>query len=199
MFSHATISSFIDEMHKIAEDIEKKDLDIQAIKRKIELWSKLHDSSEVPVNVDHEDVGDYGGGFYDRKDKLIAVTNHDYESLAHELGHAGMDESLLGKLIQHPVNRTMFPWTPVAGAIGGALAARGKKMGLLLPALTGLPTLLSEWLATRRGAERLEDIGATPEEIDTYRKNLGDSFATYHGVIPQSLLAGVAGYAAGSQ
>lgn len=196
MINPSILRSFSDELCKIAQEQEKKDIDIQEIKRKVELWSRLHSSTDVPVDV-NEDASEFGGGYYDNDTKSIALSKKDHESLAHELGHAELDQGLLGKAIQHPINRTLFPWTPVAGAVGGTLLAKGKKWGLLLPLLTAAPTLLSEWLATRKGAKRLEDIGATPAEVELYRKNLSNAFSTYHVVVPQALLAGGAGYVAG--
>lgn len=190
------LQGFSDELVKISEDAKEKEIDVQAIKRKVELWSRMRSSSDVPVDI-REDAAPYGGGYYDNKTKSIALSSKDHESLAHELGHAEMDKSIFGKTIQHSINRKLFPWTPVAGAIGGSLLSKGKNWGALLPILTAAPTLLSEWLATRSGARRLEDIGATPGELETYRKNLSDSFSTYHDVIPKTLLAGGAGYVVG--
>lgn len=192
MYLANELSGFSDEMAKIAEG-PKKAIDVKALKRKIELWSRLKSSTDVPINTDTE-AENYGGGYYDNDTKSISTSTHDPESLAHELGHASLDTSMLGRMIQHSINRKMFPWTPVAGAIAGVLAAKGKKWGALLPVATAGPTLLSEWLATRKGAERLEDVGATPQELAAYRKSLSDSFSTYHEVIPQALLAGGAGY-----
>lgn len=194
------LHGFSDELVKISEAAGAKEapIDVEAIKRKVELWSRLKNSANVPIEEGHADADDYGGGFYDTTTKTIGIgKGRDHESLAHELGHAEIDQSLLGKVIQHRLLHSLFPLTPVAGALGGVLLSRGKKWGALLPIATAAPTLISEWLATRKGAKQLEDVGATPEELEAYRKNLATSFATYHGVVPDTLLAGGAGFAVG--
>ena len=197
MIPAVSIAGFSDELVKIAKAKEQP-IDVEAIKRKVELWSRLKSSTDVPIHEEHGDANEYGGGFYDTTTKSIGVgAGRDHESLAHELGHADLDQGLLGKVIQHRLLHGLFPLTPIAGALGGMLLSKGKNWGALLPIATAAPTLLAEWLATRKGARRLEEVGATPEEMAAYRKNLGDSFATYHGVIPETLLAGGAGYAVG--
>lgn len=190
------LHSFSDELTKISEEAKKKSPDRQKIQRQVELWKKLRAGTDTPVRVTGE-ADFYGRGFYDFKDKFVGVSQKDPHVLAHELGHADIDRNIVGKMIQNKVTSQAYPWTPVAGAVGGALLSRGKKWGALLPIATAAPTLLSEWLATRNGAKRLEGAGATPEEVDMYRSSMSDSASTYHAIIPETLLAGGLGYLAG--
>jgi hypothetical protein len=184
MIPISVMSSFSDELVKIAKDSREK-----------ELWEKLKALSPVPVEVNPE-AELYGGGYFDPDKKYIGLSSEDRNSLAHEIGHAILDQSILGKAVQHPIGRAAFPWTPIAGALGGVLLAKGKKMGLLLPVVTASPTLLSESLATGKGSKKLREAGATDEEIKEYRKALRNSYSTYAGIIPEGIVAGALGYLA---
>ena len=200
MLSGAAISSFATEISKIAakqqETLPKAD--IKEIKREVELWNKLRAMEpKVKIKIDR-DAEAYGGAYFDQQAKMIGLTRKDYESLAHELGHVEMDKKFLGRLMQHPISRSAFEATPIAAILGGVLLAKGKKLGLLLPIATATPTLLSEWLVTRKGGKKLELVGASKKEIDKYKKNLKASFKTYSSVIPKALLATGAGVVAGS-
>lgn len=200
MLSSQLIHAFGDELSKIAAAKPKKEIskaEVKQLQRDIDLWNKLRGSSPVKIRIDR-DADMHGGGYFDQQAKEIGLSSKDYETLAHELGHAELDKKILGRFLQGPTARGLFDWTPVAGAIAGAGLARGKKLPLLLPLLTAAPTLISEHWATRRGGGRLEAAGATKEEVDKYRKALRSSLGTYGSMAPIAILAGLMGHAVAS-
>lgn len=199
MIPHTALHSFNEELLKIAKKenrLGKEEL--KTIEREVELWNKLRGSSPVEIKVDEDKSKEYGGGYFDQMAKTIGVSRNDYESLAHELGHAELDKKLWGRMLQHPVPVNAFEWTPIAGALGGVLVSKGKSVGLLLPALTAGPTLITEHLATRKGAKKLEEVGATKKEIEKFRKNLKDSYGTYLSIGPETAGGALAGMVVGS-
>jgi len=167
------------------------------LQRDLDLWNKLRGESPVKVKID-QGADIHGGGYFDQQAKEIGLSSKDYETLAHELGHAELDKKILGRFLQGPTARGLFDWTPVAGALAGAGLATGKKLPLLLPLLTAVPTLASEHWATLRGGKRLETAGATKKEVEKYRDNLRSSLGTYGATAPVSALAGIMGHAAAS-
>lgn len=180
---------------KIASGQKLDKSDVAAIKRQVDLFRKLQENHPATVVKLSPEAEAWGGGFYERDDKSITTAKKDPEALAHELGHALLDQTLVGKGIQHPLPQGLYPWTPVAGALGGVLMAKGKKLGLLLPIATAAPKLLSEFMATRKGEKTLRDAGASKEEIDKYRDSSSDAFHTYtSGSVSPALLSGGAGY-----
>ena len=194
-----SMSSFSDELLKIAVDAapKLKKEDVKEIEREVELWNKLRGISPVKVKIDRK-AAMHGGGYFDQQAKMIGMSTKDYETLAHEIGHAELDKRILGKLLQHPINRAFFPWTPVAGALAGVGLAKGKKWPLAIPALTSLPTLLSERWATRKGSKALKGVGATKKEIEDYKKVLKESGGTYDMAVPAAMIAGLMGFSMGA-
>jgi HAMP domain-containing protein len=182
MIHPTSIVAFRNELTKIAakEDQVISDKDVKSIKRELELWNKLRKVSPVKVKKDRMAVI-HGGAYFDQQAKEIGLSKKDYESLAHEIGHAELDKKILGRILQHPTARAAMGLTPLAGAAAGALAARGRKLGLLLPVATAAPTVASEMWATSRGKKKLKEIGATDKEIERYKKNLRKSFGSYLG------------------
>jgi len=197
------MKAFSDELLKIAKDAETKPAslgkqEIKGIKRDIELWNKLRGSSPIKIKVEAK-ADRYGGGYFDQVAKEIGISRKDYETLAHELGHAELDKRLWGKIVQHPIARGAFPWTPVAGAIGGVLLSKGKKMGMLLPLATATPTLISEGMASSKGSKLLRDIGATKKEVDKYKKEMGGAFGTYFSSVPMAAIAAAMAHSVATQ
>lgn len=197
MISSTSIQAFSNELKKIAATDADGQLitekDVQTIKREVELWNKLRKAS--PVKVRQDRMADlHGGAYFDQQAKEIGLSKKDYESLAHEIGHAELDKKLIGRMLQHPAARTAFGFTPVAGAIAGAMAGRGNKKGLLLPLATAAPTIASEMWATHKGKKQLQAQGATPEEVRRYRKNLRDSLISYFGPPVEGAGAGALTY-----
>lgn len=189
MLPSISVQSFGNELTKIAKDKTSPILDEESLRREIALWKKLRKLS--PVKVKKDVMADlHGGAYFDQEAKEIGLSRNDYESLAHEIGHAELDKMRLGRVLQHPHMRTAFNMTPLAGAVAGALASRGKKLGLLLPVATTAPTIASELWATHKGKNKLKEIGATPEEVKRYKKNLNKSFVSYMGPPTEAALAG---------
>ena len=189
MISSTSIRAFSNELEKIAAASTAPDVDVKQLEREVDLWNKLRKIS--PVKVKQDRMADlHGGAYFDQQAKEIGLSKKDYESLAHEIGHAELDKKLLGRALQHPLARDAFYLTPIAGAIAGVLAAKGKKMGLMLPVATTLPTVGSEMWATHKGKKKLKEIGATKEEIDKYKKNLRSSLISYLGPPTEAAGAG---------
>jgi hypothetical protein len=200
MLSPQSIRSFGNELSKIAAAKPKKEIskvEVKKLKRDIELWNKLRGASPVKIRIDR-DADLHGGGYFDQQAKEIGLSSKDYETLAHELGHAELDKKIIGRFLQGPTARGLFDWTPVAGAVAGAGLARGKKLPMILPFLTAAPTLISEHWATVRGAGRLESAGATAKEVEKYRKQLRSSLGTYGSTAPISAMAALMGHAVAS-
>ena len=190
---------FSSEILKIAKETKKKSplgkQEMKSIKRDIELFNKLRGSSPLKITVEAK-ADRYGGGYFDQIAKEIGLSRKDYATLAHELGHAELDKRLWGKLVQNPIARGAFPWTPVAGALGGVLLSKGKKLGLLLPVATVAPTLISEGAASAKGKKLLKDVGATKKELEEYKKEMGMAFGTYSASVPMAAIAAVMGHRA---
>ena len=200
MIPSTSMRSFGNELSKIAAAKSKKGIskaEIKQLKRDLELWNKLRGASPVKIKIDR-DADLHGGGYFDQQAKEIGLSSKDYETLAHELGHAELDKKIIGRLLQGPTARGLFDWTPVAGALAGAGLATGKKLPLLLPLLTMGPTLISEHWATSKGGKSLKAVGGTKKEIEKYRKNLRSSLGSYGATAPVAALAGIMGHIAAS-
>jgi hypothetical protein len=167
-----TFISFSEELQKIGTKVP--------IKSASTLFRILSKGSPVKVKVT-EEAKNYGGGFYDLKEKIIGVTKDDYQSLAHELGHAELDKKVLGKLLQNALTRLSSAPIPtmLAGIGSGLLMAKGKKWGILLPAALSAPLLMSEYLASKGGAKLLKNTGASKEQQSDYKSEMAKGLATY--------------------
>lgn len=144
------------------------------------LYEAIKKKSPVKVRIT-EEAAQYGGGFFDRDKKEIGLSEKKFDSLAHEVGHAHVDEHLLGRLIQHQAVRggASLIVGALAGIGAGILMAKGQRWGLLLPAALSAPTLLSEILAIRKGGRHLEEAGATEEQQAHYREQMRGALSTY--------------------
>lgn len=170
-----SFASFSDELHKIAADGK-----IPLAKAEHKIFNQLMRGSPVKVNIT-ADAAQYGGGYFDQVKKEIGLSEKNYQSLAHELGHAHIDKHILGQMIQSRAARVASGIVPsiLAGIGAGLLMAKGKKWGLLLPAALAAPTVLSEALATHKGGKILEDAGATEEQRKTYSSNMRQGLGSY--------------------
>ena len=123
----------------------------------------------------------YGGGYFDQVNKEIGLSEESYMVLAHELGHAHLDQSLLGRIMQHPSVRILGSplLSTISGLGAGLLMAKGKGWGILLPTALSAPTLLSEYLATKIGGKKLEELGASEEHQKEYRSFMRPAFLSY--------------------
>lgn len=170
-----SFASFSDEFQKLSSS-EK----VPLARANARIFNALLKGAPVKVRVT-EEANQFGGGFFDIHTKEIGLSEKSYEVLAHELGHAELDKHLLGRIIQSQAARTLSGVVPsvLAGIGAGILMAKGKKWGLLLPAALSAPTLLSEFLATRKGGKLLRDAGATEEQQEQYRRNTNQGLGTY--------------------
>lgn len=199
MITHHMLDGFGSEILKLAKETKKKPTldkqEMKSIKRDIQLFNKLRGTTPIKIEIGAK-ADRYGGGYFDQIAKEIGLSRKDYETLAHEMGHAELDKRFWGKIVQNPVARGAFPWTPVAGALGGVLASRGKKLGLLLPVATVVPTLISEGAASSKGKRLLREVGATEKELGEYQKEMGEAFGTYFASVPMAAVAAALGHKA---
>lgn len=170
-----SFASFSAEMNKIAAEGK-----LPLAKAESKIFNALLRGSPVKVRIT-SDAAQFGGGYFDQVNKEIGISEKSYEALAHEVGHAHVDQHVLGRLIQSRAARLASGVVPsaLAGVGAGLLMAKGKKWGLLLPAALSVPTLLSEILASHKGGKILEEHGATEEQQDRYRKKMREGMMSY--------------------
>lgn len=122
--------------------------------------------------------------------------------LGHEIGHARLQRSALGRLAQSVPSRALFNLTNlgvtgVASGIGasgvedpvtGALVAGG------VPLATTIPTLGSEAGASIKGIGELRRAGASPAQIAAAKKTLLRAFGTYGGTALKGTGLGLGAY-----
>jgi hypothetical protein len=169
-----SFASFSDELVKLAEG------KIPLEKAEARIFTSLMKGSPVKVTIT-SDAAMFGGGYFDQVKKEIGISEKNYETLAHEVGHAHVDQHILGKLIQSRAARVASGIVPgvLAGIGAGLLMAKGKKWGLLLPAALAAPTVLSEALASHKGGKLLEEHGATEEQQQSYRNHMRQGMRSY--------------------
>ena len=169
--------SFTDEVLKIAKERANK---VPLSDADHHLFKAIKKGSPVKVLIT-PDAAHYGGGYFDQEKKEIGLSEKKFETLAHEVGHAHLDQHLLGRLIQHQAVRgaSSLIASALAGIGAGILMAKGQRWGLLLPAALSAPTIISEILATRKGGHRLEEEGATEEQKGRYHKQMREGLSTY--------------------
>jgi hypothetical protein len=192
MLPARTYAAFASEMEKIAGYPNRAPID----RHDAAVYRQLVKSSPVPVRIDSE-ADRYGGGYFDQAKKEIGLSEKNFTSLAHEVGHAQLDEHLLGRIIQSRIARLAYTMTPLAAMGAGMLLAKGKKWGLLLPIATVAPTLISEHMATDRGGRQLEKLRASPDQIREYKDTLAKSFKTYLTIPIASAAYGAMSYLQG--
>ena len=170
-----SLPAFTSELQKLAASDK-----VPLTKAESKIFTYLMRGSPVKVKITPDAV-QYGGGYFDQVNKEIGISEKNYQTLAHEVGHAHVDKHILGRLIQSRALRLASGVVPsvLAGVGAGLLMAKGKKWGLLLPAALSAPTLLSEALATHKGGKLLEEAGATEEQRKNYTSRMRQSLGTY--------------------
>lgn len=170
-----SFASFSDELHKIAAEGK-----VPLAKAEAKIFTALMKGSPVKVRVT-PDAAMFGGGYFDQVNKEIGISEKDYKTLAHEVGHAHVDQHLLGRMIQSRAARVASGVVPgvLAGIGAGLLMAKGKKWGLLLPAALAAPTVLSELLASHKGGKLIEEQGASKEQKQSYNSRMRQGLGTY--------------------
>lgn len=132
---------------------------------------------------------EYGGGLYSREDRTVHISDHLRDSdqglstLAHELGHAEFDQTVLGRGMQSPLARGAAKAAPVIGVLI-ALAAGGSFQRRLAfsagaTALLQAPLLGSEITADVKGHRMLKEMGATPQQLALHRSEARRGVSTY--------------------
>lgn len=173
-----SLSSFKQEVIKLSEERRNK---VPLARADVHLFDAIKKGSPVKVLITDEAVL-HGGGYFDSAKKEIGLSEKKFETLAHEVGHAYLDEHLLGRLIQHQMVRgaSSLIASALAGIGAGILMAKGKRWGFLLPAALAAPTILSEALANRKGSQRLEEEGATEEQKKRYKEDARKGQSSYY-------------------
>ncbi len=123
-------------------------------------------------------------------------TNHDeYVSaggsknpsiLAHELGHADINRSRLGRLAQNPLGISAGAMAGNVGALTGGATAfsddeRVQRAGVLAPLALSAPQLAFEAAASVQGLRRMRGAGANAKQLLHGAKTLAPAFGTYAG------------------
>jgi hypothetical protein len=125
------------------------------------------------------------GGHYNPFSKEVVTQAMDPEVLAHELGHAEIDRSALGKLVQNPVTTLMGNAGSQAGFAGGIYSgyqdeksgdSHKLRDGALLAGIHA-PQLGYEAAATLKGRRMLQEAGV--KDLSSYNNRLGRAWGTY--------------------
>lgn len=125
----------------------------------------------------------HGGGFYSRQNKKITVspdeehTDRGLSVLAHEIGHAEFDKSMIGHFVQDPIVRSAAFAAPAIGMLIASVAEGSFLKRLAWSAGTSsalqVPLLSGEVMADVKGHRMLKEHGASPEMLKLHR---GESF-----------------------
>ena len=129
-------------------------------------------------------LGGPGPGF-DMTNKNVLMPMEDPYSYAHELGHAEIDNSRLGRLLQNPVTGVVGMGVPGAALGGGAASgyydeAHGEDHKLRDAAIgAGIhaPQLGYEGLASYKGRKLLQEIGH--KDLGKFDRQMGKAYGTY--------------------
>lgn len=106
--------------------------------------------------------------------------------LSHEIGHAHIDRTRLGRAIQgvsaNAAGVFALPLGAVSGlATGGSDDKNVRRAGVLAPALATLPQLAAEGAASISGLRSLKRHGASPAYMRDARKQLAKTWGSYAG------------------
>lgn len=126
-------------------------------------------------------------GAFDPTTKKVHVSGTDPNVLAHELGHAEIDRSRLGRVVQNKGTILAGSLAPTGAGVGGVVsgyqeAQDGKSRTGRDAALLGgahLPQLGYEAGASVKGHKILKGLGATKGDLSGYRKSVGRAYGTY--------------------
>lgn len=170
-------------MHSLASELRKLAASKAVIpihQAEKQIFETLKKGSPVRVKIVSEAAA-YGGGYFDQVKKEIGIAEKDFHTLAHEVGHATLDQNILGRIIQSRPARVASSIIPaaLAGIGAGLLIAKGKSWGLLIPAALSAPTILSEFLASRKGGHKLEEAGANKPQMAEYANKMREGLSSY--------------------
>lgn len=106
------------------------------------------------------------------------------EFLAHELGHAKINDSRFGRAVQSPATMLAGATSPLVGSLSGGLTATSdnkwvRRAGVAAPLLTSLPQLGYEGAASVIALRDMKRHGASPAMMSAAKRSLGNAFGTY--------------------
>jgi hypothetical protein len=141
--------------------------------------------------------GVLGGGTYERDrsgrritlDQSLQGTSSGNAVLAHELGHAEFDKSVLGRIAHNPELRGAASLAPLIGMVIAMVAdgnvARKAALSVAGVAASQVPLLTGEGVAWAKGHRTMKERGATPEQMQDYRRNAALYGSSYlgHGIL----------------
>ncbi len=129
-----------------------------------------------------------GNARYNLRNKKVyfPVGSTHAGGLAHELGHADIAKSRLGRAVQNPATATMGSFAAPIGALSGGLSGMSdnktvQRLGVAAPLLAAAPQLAYEAAATIKGLSRLRRGGASGGDLLHAMKALGPGFGSYAG------------------
>ena len=206
-----TYKAFSAELLKIASE----DADVKLFN---EIKKQVPKGVTVVWDPKNKQMSQFGGGVYGEgkilskilkrdmpKGDVIVVSRQDPAVLAHEMGHAKIDQSALGKLVQHRYVRAASTIGAPAGAVLSGYAAgsglgpiAGALIGAAAPFLINSPVLVAEALASKKGVDALRRAGMPEAEIGKARATLLKAFGSYAtlptlGAIEGAVIGGMAG------
>jgi hypothetical protein len=119
--------------------------------------------------------------------------NEDPGILAHELGHAEIDRTTIGRVLQSRALRVASAVAGVGGAAMGVLGSNTshRTIGTLIAVAATAPILGAEGWASSKAVDKLRRAGATEGEVSAAKTRLLKAFGTY-ATIPASVVGDVA-------
>jgi hypothetical protein len=123
-----------------------------------------------PLGPHHERV--------DGKSVVRVRKDEDPAVLAHELGHAEFDGTLVGRALQHPATRMISNAGILVGVYAGAEGLPGS-IGAAIVAASSAPTMVSEYQASSRALRLLRNAGAKEDEVADAKRKLRAAYSTY--------------------
>lgn len=151
-----------------------------------ELYKRLEQKAlKAMPHLKVEQGGGVVGGQFNPITKKVTTADLDPHILAHELGHAEIDTSTLGKLVQNPITTAMGNSGSGVGLIGGAASGyhdeknEQSHVGRDAALLGGmhLPQLGYEGAASLKGGRMLRELGE--KDLSSYAKRMGQAWGTY--------------------
>lgn len=146
------------------------------------------------VDVRYQKPGGTGPHYSNAGRPYVSVReNEDPGILAHELGHAEIDQTTIGRILQSQALRTVAVAASAGGVALGVLGSTPshRTIGSLIAVAATAPVLGAEGWASSKALDRLRRAGATEEEVSSAKKRLLKAFGTYAS-IPAGLVGDIA-------
>lgn len=138
---------------------------------------KINDMALDQIGMKGTEIGPKGA-------VLLGKDSRAPGALAHELGHADLQSSRLGRVVQNTPTRALGMGASGVGLISGGLSGlsddpRTRALGLAAPAIAAAPMLASEGLASFKAVRHLRGAGASKGQMWRAAKTLLPAFGTY--------------------